>query len=231
MSLASTLALGKIYLGANGDILFSSSGAAVTIDYGVPANNLNQLNSGISASWATAGTKIVQDITNIKKAAVQDTGREIEYAFYGANILGYLLDNTQAKALFAANPMLLNQVYNTGEIPDGFCGLKWRPAYRAFGLSSSGTVTGWFDADQITFCPRPSNAWWQWQEGSYPVPRSIGNVYADAVAAARDVDIVYGTFAYGVVSHNPVTINQYVGDTWMPVLASPNDLRIADTVP
>lgn len=227
MALYSTLRNGKIWIGANGDLLLSSSNAVITVDFGVPTSNVLAAGGGTIVDWAVASNSIVYDVQNVKKTAIKTTGRELGYAFYGQNILKYILANTEAKALIAANPVLLNAVYQTGEIPDGFCGLKWRPCYRAFGLDTSATATDYWGADTLVFCPDPSTDWWQWQEGSYLVPRSVGNVYPSAEEAVRDVDIVYGQFAYGVLLHNPVTVAQYVGDTFMPVLASPNDLYIA----
>lgn len=230
-SMLSLLRHGKIYIGSDGEILFTSSGAVVTVDYGVPAANLNQIDSIIGTTWATDSVGIIDDITAIKKKAKQATGRALKYAFYGQNILGYILGNLQAKALIHANPVMAQQLYNTGEIPDGFCGLKWIPVYDAFGLDTSDAVTDWWGGDIISFTPEPDGQWLQYHEGSMLVPRSVGTVHADAVAAANDLEVVYGKFAYAVVGHNPPTITQYAGYTWMPLLASPSDLYIADVTP
>jgi hypothetical protein len=223
----SVLANGKIYFDGAGNLLFSSSGAVTTVDYGVPANNLNQANGLISASWATAGTKIIQDVNNLKKAAVQATGYELKHAFYGSKIAGYLLANTEAKELINRTPTLAQQFYNSGEIPNGFCGLQWHPVYGAFGTDSSGTVQSFFGDDYIGLFPEPSTEWWEIVEGSYIVPKSI-DVAPNVQSAVGNLQTAFGMFDYAVVNHNPAGLTHYHGDTVLPLLKVPAAVYILD---
>lgn len=227
----SVLANGKIYLDGKGRILYSSSGATVTVDYGVPAARLNQAAGIIGASWGTASTDIIGDIVALKKQQVQDGKPPLRHAYYGSNLAGYIAANTEAKELIQRTPALATQRYIGAEIPQGFAGLEWHPVYGAYGLNSSGAVTEWFGADTLVLTPEPMQDWWGFYEGSFPVPRDIGIVGNDPVAAANNLDVVHGQFAYATVGHNPPTINQYAGDTFLPVLKDASALFILDVTP
>lgn len=227
----SALSKGAIWFDSNGNVQTSSSGAAVTIDFSVPANNQNQANSTIGTTWATASTDIIANINAIKKTQVQNGRAPLAHAFYGSNIASYIAKNDAAKNLLNGNPALAQQFYNTGEIPNGFCGLQWHPVYGAYEINSSDAVAEWWGADGITFTPEPNRNWWKFYEGSFLVPRTVDITHADAVAAMSDLDLVYGRFAYGKLNHNPPGVVQYAGDTFLPLLADGTSIFIVDVTP
>ena len=227
----SALFKGAIWFDSNGNQQNSSSSAYLTIDFGTQANNENQANGIIDTTWASNTADIIGDLTALKKTQRQNGRPPLRHAFYGANISEYIASNTAAAALIAGSPRLAEQFYTTGEIPNGFCGLEWHPAYEAYLMDSSDAVASLIGDDALILTPEPNGSWWKFIEGSYMVPRSVGTIYADAVAAMNDVDLVYGTFAYGRVSHDPVTVQQYAGDTFMPVLADPNAVFVLDVTP
>ena len=124
-AITSLFGLGKIWYDANGDALASSSNAVVTVDPGIPANNLNQLNGLITASWATTSTPIVSNITTIsRQGLVNAKGRTgpIKHAVYGQKIFQYIYDNTEAQAYLARMPGG-QQAFAKGVIPQGFAGI------------------------------------------------------------------------------------------------------------
>lgn len=227
----SMLANGKIWLDGNGNLLFTSSGAVEAVDYSVPANNQNQINGIISASWATASTDIVGNVNAIKRAALQTTGYPLKHAFYGKNIAGYILGNTNASKLIQSNPALQNALYNTGEIPNGFCDLQWHPVHESFGLTGAGSVTEWFGGDAVVFTPEPTPDWYELAEGSYLTPSNLGLVAPTAESIANSLNQVFGMFNYATVSHNPATIQQFAGDTFLPLLKNGSAVFIADVTP
>ena len=227
----SALSDGKLWFDAGGNLLFTSAGAAVTVDYGVPAGNRDQLGGIIGASWGVAGTDLIGDVQAIKKAALQTTGYPLAHAFYGANVPGYLANNTAAKAYITGTPALATQSYTSGEIPAGFAGLKWHPVYAAFGVDGAGTVTEFFGADTVVFTPEPSPDWWELIEGSYLVPTSIGKISEDPASSAASLSMQFGMFSYAKVTDNPVTVEHFAGDTFLPVLKVPAAVYIADVTP
>lgn len=233
----SVLRHGIIYRDADGNILPSSSGetAGLRVDMGVPSGNKNQLDvfgSGaiIGASWATSTTKIHTQIANIKKASRKKTGRKIVHAFYGEDILDYLLKNDNIKQLLNSNSALAT-AFAGNEIPNGFLGLQWHPVSEAFFEDSSGTNQDWFAGDIIVFTPEPDPSWWTMNEGSYMVPTSVGNVSADGTAALGDLAEVTGMFSYAKVNDDPPGIKHFMGDTFLPTLLDPGAIFIADVIP
>lgn len=228
----SAIANGKIWLDATGNLLFSDSGAVDTIDYGVPANNRNQINGIITASWAVDSTDIVEDIVQIKRRAIETTGIPLKYALYSKNIPSYVAGNTRASALINANPVLANQFWSSGTLPAGFCGLDWVDVGTSFALTSAGVVTQIFGDDTIVFLPEISPEWYEMVEGSYLIPGgNLGAVSGDANGALSNITSVFGKFSYATVSQNPVTIQQFGGDTFLPIIKNGSAVFIADVTP
>lgn len=221
------LSSGYIYFDEDGNLLPNSTGAMVTIDFGVPAGNKNQLGGVIAATWDAAGTDIHKQIVALKKAARKATGYPLKYAFYGDDCLDYFLTNTKLKEIINRNSQYQKD-FSQNEITDGFLGLNWIPAYEAFFQDAAGTNQDFWSADKIVFTPEPSPDWWEYIEGSYPVPTNLGNVHSDGVAAIGNVLEVNGMFNYAILLEDPVTVKQVAGDTFLPVLKVPKSIYIAD---
>jgi len=230
------LSTGYIYFDADGNLLPSSSGAVVSVDFNVPAGNRNQLDvlgngAIIDASWATASTKIIDNVRNLKKAAIKKTGYPLKYALYGENIPGYLAENTQAKEYLIRNPAA-NQTYiDTGEIPEGLGGLTWIPMDDAFYVDQNGAIQSFLGADGIAFLPEASDDWYEMLPGSFAVPTTVDVQGGDATSALSSLQEVNGMFSYAKVSHDPPSITQYAGDTFLPVIKVPGAMFIADVTP
>jgi hypothetical protein len=235
-SIYSVFRYGIVYFDADGNLLPSATSALATVDMQVPAGNKDQLDilgggDLISADWSTAGTDINQDIINIKSAALKKNGYPLAYAFYGSSILQYLIDNTSLKNLINGNPGFA-QAFLQGDIPDGFMGLKWRPAYDMFYEDADGTIQSWFPSDFVTFTPEPSPDWWEVVQGTYPVPRSVGNVAGDAMALLSQVAAVpgKGSYAFMLPDADPVGIKHVGFDTFLAIPKVPSCIYIGNTV-
>jgi hypothetical protein len=227
-ALASGLALGHIYFDADGNLLSSSTGATVDVDYGIPAGNKNQLNvfgegNIIAADWDTAGTSIVTQVAELKSAAIKLTGYPLDTAYYGSNIAGYLLDNDDL-VNWAARVPGLNQTLATGVIPDGLLGInKWRPAQDHVFADADGDLQTIWDDDGITFIPAVSADWYEMLEGTFPIPTGIGAITAEAMQQlTSSIMEARGMFTYASIAGvDPVAITQYAGDTMLPVIKVP----------
>lgn len=231
----SALALGAIYFDGNGNLLPSSSGAVVSVDFGVPSGNKAQLDvfgdgDIIDASWATDGTDIINQVIALRKAAVKLTGYPIRHAFYGTNVFEYLVSNTAISGLIEASPGMAETVAE-GRLPSSLLGLDWHPIYEAFFVDQDGTAQEIVGADTVVFTPDPDPTWWEFVEGSYLVPNNLGNVGGDATAALGNLSQVYGMFSYGQVLSDPPAIKHVAGDTFLPVLKVPAAVFIADVTP
>lgn len=232
----SALANGAIYLDSAGKILPNSTGAdsSRTIEFSVPSTNTGHLKAIdgvtdiIGGSWATDTTDIAGHIKTIKDTARKRTGYPIRYAFYGANVIGYITKNQNLKNLVNGSSNNAN-AFLGNEIPDGFLGLKWRSASECFMEDADGDVHDIFTGDMIVFTPDPAETpdFWDFAVGSYSVPNSI-NVVSDAVAASSMFTKVYGGFSFAHTNLNPPGIRHCFGDTFLPILRCPESIFIAD---
>lgn len=221
----SALFKGAIYYDGSGNLLPSSSGAVVTVNYGVPAGNQAQLNvdgSGniIGTKWSTVTAPIITQCNKLRKAARKLTGYPLKYAFYGENVPDYIFSNTTYREFLKINTAA-NKSALEGEIADGFGGFTWIPAYQAFFEDDNGVNQDLVNPNGVTFTPAPSIDWWEWLEGTYPVPTSIGAVSSDAASAMQSVNVATGMFSYGTVVSDPTTVKQVAGDTFLPVMKVP----------
>jgi hypothetical protein len=227
------LANTKVWFDDEGNLLASSSGADLEIDYGVPANNKNQINGVIDASWATTSTNIVQHLNDIKMKAVNTTGHELKYALYGKNIMRYMVKNDTVKEYMRYQVGADRSGYflNQNQIPPGLFGFEWIPMQNTFFDSSSGTVTEIFGGDTIMFCPDVADpSVYGVYEGSYTVPKNFG-VTADAMGQWANFEQVYGRYGYGLPTLRPAGIYGVYGDTFLPMLNTPAAFFLADTTP
>ena len=225
---------GAIYFDGDGHLLPTSTGAVTTVDFSVPAGNKDQLDvfgggDIIGASWATAGTDIIGDMHALKKAARKLTGYPLRNAFYGENILDYLLGNDKLKEFLNRNPAMQTALI-AGDIPNGLFGLNWIPFYEAFYKDSGGTLRDWWGGDIICFTPNASPDWWDWLLGSYEVPTELG-IASDASAALANFSTTHGMFSYASITTDPPGIKHNAGDTFLPTLKVPGAIFIADVTP
>lgn len=228
-ALSQALSKGAVYFDGSGNFLPTSSGAVVTVDFGVPANNLNQLNGIIAASWALTTTDIPLQLRTLKKTAAQLTGYPLKYAFYGENVPSYLTQNDYVLDYLARNPTANAEFINAGEVGQLF-DLTWVPVYTSFFEDHNGSNQALFGADQVSFTPEVSPDWYEMMEGTYMVPSTL-DIQTDAAASVASMKQVTGMFGYSAVTHNPPSICGYYGDTFLPIIKVPAAVFLADVTP
>lgn len=226
----SMLALGAIYWNSDGHLLPSSSGSAYTVDYGMSANNRNQLNGIITASWANPNTDIPLQLRNLKARSLQLTGYELKHIYYGVNIPSYLTQNAYVIDYLARSPDMRQKYLDSADVPNGLFGFDWHPVYEAFYEDSSNTNQTFWSGDMVTFTPEPSQDVFENLEGSFFVPTSF-NAVSDMAAALGALKMVHGKFGYAVPIHNPPTAEMYAGWTGLPIWRVPDALFCADVTP
>lgn len=225
---------GHIYLDGDGNLLPSSSNAVIDVDAGIPAGNLDQLGGIIGTTWATNTTDIIGDVLAIHQLAVQTSGRPLVHAIYGKNIATYLLTNDKVKELINNTPQLALNVATGGAsiIPQGLFGLTWWPGYMGFFRDNDGTVRAPIGDDTIVFLPETDSGWFEIVEGTEPVPMAgFGSPGADLSAVLSNVEQRQGQYAYSYGQLDPVGAKMVYGDTFLPVIKSPESVFVADVVP
>jgi len=226
-SVASMLALGKIHFDGNGNLLPTSAGAVITIDFSVPAANKGQCGGLVDVKWPTTTANIPKQLGAIKDYNVKTTGYALTTAYYGSSVPGWIMANDYVTKMAQGN-VALAQSLLSNIIPDGYLGLKWRPAGSSCFTDANGTLQTIFPADAVVLTPDVTRDWYELIEGSYPVPTSLGNVFSDAVAAAQSTKLTVGKFGYAQILTDPSTVKQLGGDTFLPVLKVPGTIYILD---
>ncbi len=228
------LSQGKLFFDIDNNLLPTSTGADLTIDYGVPANNRNQLNGIISASWANAATNIPTQLNAIKAQALYTTGYPLKYALYGKNIMGYLLQNNFVKEYlrYQMGPDRAEYFLKSGQIPPGLFDLDWVPMQNAFFKDPSDATVEVWDGDLVTFAPDPTDPnVFGIYEGTTPVPKSF-SVTGDLMAQYANIEQKSGMFGYGMMTLGPpMGLVGVYGDTFLPSLMNPASYFYADTTP
>lgn len=243
-SVMSALTTGGIAFDAGGNLLppdattaLINSTAAWSINYGVPTGNTGALNvfgtGNLLTNWAysaanNSAPNILGQLKAVKKAGRKLTGFPITHAFYGINIPNYIAMDPVLQAIIRGSQRVAEEAI-TAEIPSSVGNLKWYPIDQAFFVDQTGKAQDWAGPNTIVFTPDPNTDWWEVIEGTYPVPRSI-QLANDLGAVLGNIQQVAGPFSYAQVTTNPVSLQHFAGDTFLPVLKNPAAIMIA-TVP
>jgi hypothetical protein len=230
----SALAIGKISYDSSGNLVppASQSGAFQTIDFGVPAGNQGQLNvfggGNLLTNWTATTPNILKQLKAVKKAARKLTGFPITHAFYTESIPSYIANDPVISNIIKGSSRIAEQTISA-EIPEAVGNLNWLPIDQAFFVDQNMTAQDWFTDPMVVFTPDPNVEWWEFIEGTYPVPRSI-QLAADLEAALGNFQQVAGPFSFASININPPSLAHYAGDTFLPVIKNPKAVFIA-TIP
>lgn len=229
----SMAANGYIWYDANGEILSTSAGADLTIDYQIPGGN----RVAAAADWSNPATDIPTIVLNFLTSAMKNgSGRKPKTALYGQNIAGYLSRNTAFKDYLARNPTFNDFYRNTGQIMNGTLGIDWCPVQDAYYERGDGALPSQFPVDQITWFPELTRDVYELKVGSFPVPKQFYGMVSngDFNAFVRETfsNPVYGPFRYAYGQGLPVPqIFMVQGDTFFPDLPNPQSVWFYDTTP
>lgn len=227
----SLFANGKVWIGGDGQVLASSTGAAITMDPGVPTGNKITKNGSGSTynigDWSANTTDIQGALRTIQNANVQANGYVLENIIYGTLLPSYLAANTALQPYFSRNPGERDYLLANNEIPPRFLGFNWTPARLSYSVDAKGVVTQTFPDKFIGIYPGVSSDWYEFVEGGTQVPVGIaggtqvmGDVSMQQMMAA--FKIAYGKYGYGVIKAYPTVGQSFVqGDCCGPVLKTP----------
>jgi hypothetical protein len=234
----SLFANGKVWIGTDGQVLASSSGAQITFDPGVPtANQITKDGAGGTfniGDWSTVTTDIGARLRVLQETMTRSGAPVPNTILYGTSIPSYLSANNTIKNFYGANMALSdaqrNAMVSTNAIPNGFLGFNWQPVRLSYLEKADGTVTATFPTNYIGLIPEQDDSWYEFVEGGTLVPRGLaGDVMVDPAgdtgSMTSDITIAYGRYGYGVRKTYPVVQRSMVqGDCAGPVLKLPQAL-------
>lgn len=226
-AVTSMLGIGHIYFNTDGELLPSSSGAVVDVDYSIPANNQNQLNGIIDVKWDTATAKIHKHVELIHEASLQASGRPIKYAIYGANVKSYLLANNYTKDQLTRNARV-NDAMTAAVSGFDLFDIRWIPAYGGFFRDSSDAYQKLLANDKVIFLPEPDPSWFEMQEGFEMIPTAGFGTNGDLLSLLQNAAPRQGIFQYAYGNVDPMSATLVYGDNFLPALHVPEAVFIAD---
>lgn len=227
----SLIANGKIWIGSDGQVLSSSSGAVITMDGAVPtANQITKNGAGSTyniGDFSNPATNIQAAMRGAQEYMVRLNGYVPTEAIYGTSIPEYFSNNTSLAPYLARNSNFRDALVAGQDIPNGFLGYNWTPARLAYAESASGTVTQTFASNFLALSPPANTGWYEFVEGGTLTPAGIaGAVEVKAETTMQSLlssfRLVHGKYSYGVVKNHPVVGTSVVqGDCAGPLLKVP----------
>jgi hypothetical protein len=187
------------------DLMHAFSGGELTIDFGIPTGNLDQLDmlgdgDILDADWATAATDIPLHLQNINAAMVQLTGLGLSHVVLTGTGWQYVINNTKVQTMGGSANVVFDSLERrgAGEFTAVLKAIPWVTFHVVdYGLEvfdgTSETFTKLIEDDHAAFLPAPSPRWVQYLEGSEVVTEGPGG-------AKREV---YGFHPFAYPTHDP----------------------------
>lgn len=224
---------GKYYLNNLGNVLYqglstSSATNEVTIDYQLPAANLNQLSTAITATWATAGSDIPDDVYAVNRKMIQETGMGLKHILVDSATMMEVLTNDNVKALAGTyNPYEYVDRTGDGEFHVRLKGMDWVTWHIIdYPIGVASPTTGAYSdvavvpANTATFLPDPDPSWVQYIRG--------GEQVVEGPNGANSFQ--YGFYAYGYPMHNPAGWKLCTVHNGLPSLKVPKAINHATVI-
>jgi hypothetical protein len=196
-------------------------------------------------SWEQSGTDIYTQLAQLKVLARQRSGHVLTEAFYGTGIPGLLANNANATKWLQFYSAAQQATGLMGEIPPGFMGFDWHPVGEAFysqetavpanntgaaGTSPSGvieSITSYMPSEGIVFSPKPARTWYDFVEGTTPIPKDMGKIVSGVEEAQALFDFMVGEWMFGKIEGPmPARIDLYSGDVFSPQIRVPSAVYI-----
>lgn len=212
------------------DLEHRFTGGEVTINYQIPAGNLDQLDmlgTGdiISTSWADAAANITGNILSIHKAFIALTGMGLKHIVLKSPMWNNILNNTaiKAQAGTANTPFEYIQRENPGEFTAVLRGIPWVTFHIVdYGLEiwdgSSYVFTDLIEDNHVAFLPEPDRQWVEYIRGGEDVTEGPNG----------PTSFQYGFYPYSYPTHHPSGTVLAAVFNGIPSLKRPKAIAYAD---
>lgn len=229
--MAKTFQGGAVYFDGEGEILESSSGAAITVSTGIPAINIGALDKAdfgtgsgdiIAAAWDVAGTKILTQLEDLSEAAEYQNTEPPRHIWLHRSNKKWLRENTEILAFYNAGQERLDKdlmadTFEIGNFVFHFYGGTY--------TGSDGTTQPFIPKTKAIITPEVGG-WLAQGVGLQLIPTTldIQSSIQDVVSGWQDH---WGEFAYALADHNPASINMYMGFNWLFGFRNPSSVFVA----
>lgn len=219
---------GEIHFNSGGQVLESSSGAEYTVDLGVPSSHKTQITGAsssyggaiISASWATASTKILDHLDDLKIAASEINAPMPRHVWVNDSMKRNLRNNTQIKDYITGggSPERVDRIL-TGSTIEDLGGYTWHFDSHTY-TAADGTTKPYIPTTKAIITP-DLGPWLRVRDGSELITPFEGLVGSPEEAVNQLVEI-FGMFSYVEMLSNPVRLGLFMGTNFTYCFANPN---------
>jgi hypothetical protein len=200
------------------------TGGAQTVNFNIPAGNLNQISGSISASWATATTDIPLDCMKVNERAQEVSGRPITDAICNVDQWNNIVNNNVVSAGGGTSfkPFdSLNQDRDNGNFQGIIRAIPWLTWHIvSTKLEISGSNVSSIGAEQVVFLPRISRDWVTLGLGSEVVTEGPNGVREERM----------GQYFWSYPDYEPSGWNILGVYNGIPNLYAPNAIFNADVI-
>lgn len=224
--IAKIMTTGVVYLDAAGNVLESSSGAALTANFDVESTHKTNLNGIISKLWSDPTAKILDMCDSIRDQAESENAEVPTDIWVHTLSKRHLRNNDQFIEWCVESGVNADTILR-GDMIEGLGGFTWH-FYGGKYKAADGTMTNYIPVTQGILTPPPAGGWLKKSQGLSLVPTDI-NIVADWQQALNSVATMYGKFSYAKLKDDPLALYLYMGDkfglnfadpsaVWMPTL-------------
>lgn len=218
---------GIAYFDSDWMILEDSTGAdsTKTIDWGVPANNKNQLNSIIGTRWDQAGALILEDLDTIRITAEANNTETPKHIWTNSTAKQWIRGNTELKSFIVLNSPMAEKVINGVGDAIQFGDWTWHFFDGTYIGADGSTVRKFIADDDACITPDPGD--WLAHFVTPELVPTAGGITAGMDAAMSQIAKIYGDFMYAKVVDDPLVLRLYGGFNWFCALRNPYSIFAA----
>jgi len=220
------------YLQDGDDLKHGFAGGETTVDFQIPAGNLDGLDmlgegDFLDASWDDAGTDIPLSLANINAAMVRLSGMGLSHVILTGVGWKHVINNTAVKNLGGSDAVAFESMQRVapGEFTAVLRAVPWVTFHIIdYGLNvwdgSAEVFTRLIEDDHAAFLPSVSPRWAQYLEGSEVVTEGPGGVRAER----------FGFYAYAYPTHDPSGWDLAAVSNGIPALYVPSAVAYGQIV-
>jgi hypothetical protein len=219
--LAKTLADGVIHFSADGQVLESPTGAAYSVDFGVPDSHKGQLDGFgstlINTAWDDPTAKILDHLDSIRIRAEEENAEEPRHIWLHHSAKRWLRQNVQMQDYVVGTSEAVDRALR-GTMIEDLAGWTWH--------FFSGTYQG-VAGLQFPYIPRtraiitPDIGPWLRAVNGSELITGVEGIRPTVDGALQDVSEVFGDFAYVKLLDNPTKLVLRMGTNFVYAFANP----------
>ena len=211
--LANIFSKGKLYVDSTGNIRAAAGADVIELVYDIPASRQNQLDGLWELSIANPACNVQKYFDAIDRQSEQDNHWGPTEVWCNSKMKDHLRALTDFREWAAASASDSETLLRGGFIP-GLFGKNWHFYDGMYEDPVTHVKYPFIPDGQLVMTPPPNQGgWYEAAVGSNLVP-TVLDIHATAGAALDSTEVVYGEYAYAIVTQDPWKLWHYMGDLY-----------------